>query len=65
MNLYYTNGTWDGTQATASATRKRLRGEGIKAETLDVDVPTNKAGLMKFLNDNNVTLSKPNDESNG
>ena len=46
--------TWVGSQADAGKTRKALVDNGIKrAEitTEEVDVPTNKEGLLKFLNE--------------
>lgn len=45
---------WVGTQGDAAKARKKLVAEGFKRaeiETLEVDVPTNKEGLLKFLND--------------
>lgn len=61
MNLYMTTGSsdagaevtvkWDGTQADAGKTRKALKEQGLEnVETKDMDVPTNKDGLLKFLN---------------
>lgn len=45
--------TWDGTQADAGATRKRLKGEGrSEVETKDEDVPTSKPELLAWLNAN-------------
>jgi hypothetical protein len=42
---------WDGTQTDAAKTRKRLKGEGMRdIETFDVEVPTDKKGLLEFLN---------------
>lgn len=42
---------WDGTQADASATRAAAkRDDGAKAITETVNVPTDKAGLLAFLN---------------
>jgi hypothetical protein len=42
---------WDGTQADAGKTRKRLKGEMMRSiETEDVEVPTSKQGLLEFLN---------------
>lgn len=44
---------WDGTQADATACRKKMKADGLKdIETKDVDVPTNKAGLLAWLNEN-------------
>lgn len=64
MRLYKTNfiddaadegrreqATWSGTQADAAKDRKRLKTEGMRSiETEEVDVPTDKAGLLQFLN---------------
>lgn len=45
--------TWQGTQADARAERKRLADEGkTDIVTKDVDVPTNKPGLLAWLNSN-------------
>ncbi len=42
---------WDGTLADASATRAAAKRDvGAKATTDTVDVPTDKAGLLAFLN---------------
>jgi len=46
--------TWAGSQADASSTRKRYTEQGFKRagiETEEVDVPTNKEGLLAFLNE--------------
>lgn len=43
-----------GSQAEAAATRKELLDQGATrkgTETFEVDVPTDKAGLMAFLNE--------------
>lgn len=61
MKLYKTiadNGSdrltlWAGTQADAASARKTFVQSGYKraeVETVEVDVPTNKAGLLDFLN---------------
>ena len=63
MRFYYTSGTrkidgnthtsgvWSGSQASAATDRKTFRAEGTKdADTVEVDVPTSKDGLLKFLN---------------
>ena len=61
MKLYLVHGNtetkqlakWVGTQADAAATRKAFMEEGAKRADLDtkeVDVPTDKAGLLEFLN---------------
>lgn len=45
---------WSGSQADAASTRKEFVGMGFKraeVNTVEVDVPTNKAGLLEFLND--------------
>lgn len=42
---------WDKAAGDASKARTRLKKEGMREiETKDVDVPTDKAGLLKFLN---------------
>lgn len=42
---------FDGTQADASKRRKTLKTQGMRdIETTDKDVPTDKAGLMAYLN---------------
>lgn len=44
---------WVGSLADASAKRKQLTAEGWtrkEVETEEIDVPTDKAGLMAFLN---------------
>lgn len=62
MNLYKTISTkpedgstdisWTGSQADASKDRVRLRKEGNKdIVTTDVEVPTNKPGLLAYLNE--------------
>lgn len=51
---------WDGTQADARSTRKDLDAsrspeqisQKTKAETAEIDVPTDKAGLLAWLNAN-------------
>ena len=50
-----TESFWVGSQADAAARRKLLTAEGFKradVETAEVDVPTDKAGLLAFLNTN-------------
>lgn len=45
--------SWQGTQADAKAARKELEAKscvGVKTE--DVDVPTDKPGLLAWLNEN-------------
>jgi hypothetical protein len=45
---------WVGSQADAAAKRKALLAEGWtrrEIETLDVNVPTDKGGLLAFLNE--------------
>jgi hypothetical protein len=45
--------TWQGTQADAAAKRKELKTAGCAdVETKGVDVPTDKAGLLAWLNTN-------------
>lgn len=44
---------WVGTQSDAAKTRKELVADGFKRAELsteEVDVPTNKEGLLEFLN---------------
>lgn len=51
-------GKWVGTQADAAATRKTFMEEGAKRaelETKEIDVPTDKAGLLEFLNKGEYT----------
>lgn len=44
---------WQGTQADAAAARKDFKARGLaKIETKEVDVPTDKAGLLTWLNAN-------------
>lgn len=65
MHLYKTSGyaeedrgdasnwiaKWDGTQADAAKTRKAMKTDGLtKIETKEVDIPTDKAGLLTWLN---------------
>lgn len=63
MRLYKTNyiddgadpgrqerASWAGTQADAGKDRKRLKAEGMRGiVTNEVDVPTDKAGLLAYL----------------
>lgn len=45
---------WAGSQAEAATNRKVFNQSGVKREyisTEEVDVPTNKAGLLEWLND--------------
>lgn len=44
---------WVGSQSEAATARKHLGAKGIKRNeitTTEVEVPTNKAGLLEFLN---------------
>jgi hypothetical protein len=59
MNLYRviskhnTAGVWAGSQSEAASLRKSLTDAGAKRadiSTQTIEVPTNKAGLMAFLN---------------
>lgn len=60
MKLYKTKGLhptdgwvqkWDGTQVDARAARQDFKARGLaEVETKDVDVPTDKAGLLAWLN---------------
>ncbi|WP_087746385.1 MULTISPECIES: hypothetical protein [unclassified Acidovorax] len=46
---------WVGSQADAASRRKQLNADGFKRadiETHEVDVPTDKAGLLAWLNAN-------------
>lgn len=46
---------WGGTQAEATASRKKFAAEGFtrkEIETHEVEVPTDKAGLLGWLRDN-------------
>ena len=44
-------GNYVGTQADAAKSRKNLKGLGMRnIETKEVEVPTDKAGLMTYLN---------------
>lgn len=50
-----THYTWQGTQADASkarAAQKEAYGNGITVDTDDIDVPTDKPGLLAWLNAN-------------
>ena len=43
---------WSGTQADATRERKAMKRDYLKPETETVDVPTNKVGLLAWLNAN-------------
>lgn len=46
---------WGGTQAEATASRKKFAAEGFtrkEIETHEIEVPTDKAGLLGWLRDN-------------
>lgn len=46
---------WVGTQSDAAAARKKLAADGFKRveiKTDEIDVPTDKAGLLDWLNKN-------------
>lgn len=44
---------WHGTQADAAAVRKAMKSDGMRQiDTEDIDVPTDKSGLIAWLNDN-------------
>ena len=46
---------WTGSQAEASKSRAAMKKDGLKEiTTADVDVPTDKAGLLAWLNTNAV-----------
>jgi hypothetical protein len=43
---------WVGTQADAAAEKKRMKSVGIgNPDVKDIDVPTDKQGLLRFLNE--------------
>lgn len=43
---------WDGTLSDAAKRRKALKADGMRSiTTVDQAVPTDKPGLLKFLND--------------
>lgn len=43
---------WDGTQSDAAKRRKSLKADGMRSiTTTDEAVPTDKPGLLKYLND--------------
>lgn len=51
--IYTKHKNWDGTQADARARRQMRKTDGMeKIETKEVDVPTDKAGLLEWLNAN-------------
>lgn len=51
-NATVQRGAFDGTQADASKQRVALKKDGMRnIETREVDVPTDKAGLMAYLNE--------------
>jgi len=60
MKLYRTSHSadyhvhhWDGTQADAAKRRKELKTNGCRdIETKEIDVPTDKQGLLAWLNEN-------------
>lgn len=62
MKLYRTQGatkdgfnsmlTWQGTQADAAAKRKELIAADFSADTVVVEVPTDKPSLLAWLNAN-------------
>ena len=70
MKLYKTSGedslkkdhiVWSGTLADAGKDRKRFKAEGKTfVETSDVDIPTDKNGLLGYLN----AVAKENHERN-
>ena len=50
-----TRTVWTGSMADAGSTRAALVKDGFQRkaiETFDVDVPTDKSGLLNWLNDN-------------
>ena len=56
MLLYKTTTTdgvsFQGSQTEASKARSALKTQGFKPETQTIEVPTNKAGLLEWLNAN-------------
>ena len=57
-NAAKTVATWVGSQAEAATARKKFMDEGAKRADLttdDIDVPTDKAGLIAFLNKGQYT----------
>lgn len=66
MNLYQTvaiddaddeHVAWAGSQVGATKDRVAFKKRGLKnPDTLEVEVPTSKAGLLKFLNDSKVVV---------
>lgn len=44
--------TWGGSQTEATKHRVAAKAMGFKPETQTVEVPTNKAGLLEWLNAN-------------
>lgn len=47
--------TWSGTQAQQKLDAKQAKTEGMRRiETLSVDVPTDKAGLLAWINERGV-----------
>ncbi|WP_025915470.1 hypothetical protein [Herminiimonas sp. CN] len=64
MKLYQTAGEngdvharWAGSQADASKQRVALKKEGYRnVQTAEHDVPTDKAGLLGWLNENGVVV---------
>jgi hypothetical protein len=64
MRLYQTTGEngevvshWSGAQADSSKDRVVLKKAGCgRIETHEYDIPTDKVGLLKWLNDNKVVV---------
>lgn len=68
MKLYQTSGyeqdsstdanaRWSGALAAASKDRVAMKKEGFKnIDTVEYDVPTNKADLLVWLNENHVSV---------
>jgi hypothetical protein len=44
--------SFQGSQTEASKARAQLKRDGFKAESQTIEVPTNKAGLLAWLNEN-------------
>lgn len=71
MKLYCTSGEvcpgmdeleWTGTQKDAKEVEKQMKARGINfVGTTTVDVPTDKAGLIEFLNKNGLLIEENGD----
>ena len=45
--------TWQGSQAEANKARTAAKAEGCKATSEHVNIPTDKSGLLEWLNETN------------